>query len=79
MYHCLRSRAPQQREPRRRPGPEEEARYHCWGRQEVEGWATVGIAFFEYVQVLSSRAPLAKVTGSEAPHARLKMAGQPLE
>ena len=41
----------QLREPRRRSGPTGEARHHCWGGQEEEGWTTIRISFPAHVCV----------------------------
>ena len=63
VCHGLGSRVPQSRDDERRPGPTEEVRGHCWGRQEEEGWTAIGISFSAHCGLSGSREPLAWATG----------------
>ena len=46
------SRMPEPREPGRRSRPAGNARHHCWGGWEEEGWTAIGISFPVHAQDL---------------------------
>ena len=58
---------PQLREPRRRSGPEGEAKQHCWGGSEKEGQTAIGISFPVHTQALRGWVPPAKAMDGERP------------
>ena len=63
---------PQQKEPRRRPGPGGEAKCRCGRGQEEEGWTAIGISFSVHALDLHCGAPLAWAVGGQVPLARAK-------
>ena len=58
---------PLQRELGRGPGPTGEARRHCWGGQEQEGWTAIGISLRRHFQLSEGSMPLVRDTGVEKP------------
>ena len=56
----------QPREPERRSEPKGEARYHCWGGLEEEGWTTIEITPCMH-GLSEGREPLAQAIGMERP------------
>ena len=61
--HRLGCETPQLRE----PVPTGEARHHCWGGREEEGWTALRISFPAHAQLSEGRVPLAQATGGEVP------------
>ena len=68
----LGSGTPQQREPGRRFGPAGEARCHCWGGREEEGWTAIGISLHTCMcaQALRGGIPLVQARGGKKPLAQ---------
>ena len=58
---------PWQRELGRGSGPTGEARRHCWGGQEQEGWTAIGISLRRHFQLSEGSMPLVRATGVEKP------------
>ena len=55
---------PQPREPRKRSGPTEEARHHCWRGQEEEGQTAIAISLHTR-RLSEGRVPLAQAMGGK--------------
>ena len=66
VCYGLGSGMPRQRKPRKRSGPTKEARCHCWGGQEEEGWTTIVISL--HTRGLSEgQAPQVQAMGGKKP------------
>ena len=64
MFHGLETEMPQSRKPRRRSGPVEEARCHCWEGEKRRGRAPQGISL-HMCRLSEGGMPLAQATGGE--------------
>jgi len=70
---------PWQREPGKRSGHAGEARSHCWGGQEDEGWTAIGNSLHQRGHMptdLEGRVDLVQAARGKKPLARLGQIGQ---